>query len=68
MDPKYKGPCPAEIIAQATEESNRVKQKKYEEDYQKSVKVVTNQLRDMEGEDMRNNMKSQIRQWFFECR
>ncbi|KAM6923966.1 dynein regulatory complex protein 11 [Xenentodon cancila] len=68
LDPKYQVACPAEITAQATEASNWVKQKKNEEDYQKSVVDVTNQLREVEGDEMRNNLKSQIRQWFFECR
>lgn len=68
MDPKYETPCPAEITAQAYKDSTRVKQEEYEEDYLKSVKAITNQLRDAEGHDMSETMKAQIRQWFIECR
>lgn len=68
MDPKYQGPCPAEITAQASEACTRIKQEEHEDDYQKSVVAVTNQLRDVEGHDMSKTMKDQIRQWFIECR
>uniref|UniRef100_A0A3Q3H341 Zgc:153738 n=1 Tax=Kryptolebias marmoratus TaxID=37003 RepID=A0A3Q3H341_KRYMA len=68
MDPKYERPCPEEITAQANEACTRLKQKEHEEAYQKSVEEVMNQLREKEAHDMSKNMKSQIRQWFFECR
>uniref|UniRef100_A0AAQ5ZR25 IQ motif containing with AAA domain 1 n=1 Tax=Amphiprion ocellaris TaxID=80972 RepID=A0AAQ5ZR25_AMPOC len=68
MDPKHQLPSPAETTAQANEACTRVKQEEHEEAYQKSIEVVTNQLRDMEGHDMSKTMKEQIRQWFIECR
>ncbi|KAM4548926.1 dynein regulatory complex protein 11 [Odontesthes bonariensis] len=68
MDPKYLVPCPAEVTAQANEALARVKQEEHEDAYQKSLVVVANQLRETEGHDMSKTMKSQIRQWFFECR
>ncbi|XP_070817354.1 dynein regulatory complex protein 11 [Chaetodon trifascialis] len=68
MDPKYQVPCLAEITAQASEASTRIKQEDHEDDYQKSVVAVTNQLRDVESHDMSKTMKEQIRQWFIECR
>ncbi|XP_047231378.1 dynein regulatory complex protein 11 isoform X2 [Girardinichthys multiradiatus] len=68
MDPKYQVPCPAEITAQATEASIRIKQKKYEEAYLKSTEEILKQLRDTERLDMSKTIKSQIREWFFECR
>ncbi|XP_026201035.1 dynein regulatory complex protein 11 isoform X2 [Anabas testudineus] len=68
MDPKYRVPCPAETTAQANEASTRIKQEEYDEDYQKSIVAVTNQLRDVEGHDMSKTMKEQIRQWFVDCR
>ncbi|XP_042372405.1 dynein regulatory complex protein 11 [Plectropomus leopardus] len=68
MHPKYQVPCPAEIAVQANEACTRIKQMEHNEDYQKSVVAVTNQLRDVEGHDMSNTMKDQIRQWFIECR
>ncbi|TMS20099.1 Dynein regulatory complex protein 11 [Larimichthys crocea] len=68
MDPKYQAPCPAEISARANEAYTRTKQEEYEEDYQKSVVAITNQLQDVEGQDMCMTMKDQIRQWFIECR
>ncbi|XP_035508639.1 dynein regulatory complex protein 11 [Morone saxatilis] len=68
MDPKYKLPCPAEITAKANDACTRIKQEEYDEDYQKSVVAITNQLRDVEGHDISKTMKDQIRQWFIECR
>uniref|UniRef100_A0A3Q1F917 IQ and AAA domain-containing protein 1-like n=1 Tax=Acanthochromis polyacanthus TaxID=80966 RepID=A0A3Q1F917_9TELE len=68
MDPNHQQPSPAELTAQANEACTRVKQEEHEEAYQKSIEVVTNQLRDMEGHDMSKTMKEQIRQWFIECR
>ncbi|XP_070688696.1 dynein regulatory complex protein 11 [Pempheris klunzingeri] len=68
MDPKYQVPCSAEITARASEGCTQLKQEEHEEDYQKSVVAVTNQLRDVEGHDMSKTMKDQIRQWFIECR
>ncbi|XP_053286785.1 dynein regulatory complex protein 11 [Pleuronectes platessa] len=68
MDPKYKVPRPAEIAVKATEACNRIKQQEHEEDYQKSIVAITKQLLDVEGHDMSNTMKDQIRQWFIECR
>ncbi|KAM9385811.1 dynein regulatory complex protein 11 [Pholidichthys leucotaenia] len=68
LDPKYHMPCPAEITAQTSEASTRVKREEHEEAYQKSTTAVTNQLRETEGHDMSKTMKEQIRQWFIECR
>lgn len=68
MDPKYQVPCPEELAALAIEANNRVKRKEHEEAYQKSVEEVLNQLRENEAHDMSVTLKSQIRQWFFECR
>ncbi|XP_060934602.1 dynein regulatory complex protein 11-like [Limanda limanda] len=68
MDPKYKVPSAAEIGARATELFNCTRQREHEEEYQKAVVVITKQLLDVEGHDMSNTMKDQIRQWFIECR
>ncbi|KAK1897172.1 Dynein regulatory complex protein 11 [Dissostichus eleginoides] len=68
MDPKYQVPCPTEIAAQSSEASTKIKQEEHNEDYQKSLVSVTNQLRDVEGYDISKTMKEQIRQWFIECR
>ncbi|KAM3876176.1 dynein regulatory complex protein 11 [Diretmus argenteus] len=67
MEPKHEQPCPAEITVQAEKARTRIKQEEYEEDYQTSIVAITNRLRDMEGPDMSDNMKEQIRQWFIEC-
>ncbi|XP_037530554.1 dynein regulatory complex protein 11 [Nematolebias whitei] len=68
MDPKYDGPSPAQIEAEAIDAHNSIKQKEVEESYQKSLEVVKNQLHEKEGYDIRKTLKSQIREWFFECR
>ncbi|XP_008328814.1 dynein regulatory complex protein 11 [Cynoglossus semilaevis] len=68
MHPRHQVPCPAEIAAQATAACTRLTQQEHEEDFQKSVVTVAKQLRDVEGHDMSEKMKTQIRQWFIECR
>uniref|UniRef100_A0A3Q2YDJ7 IQ motif containing with AAA domain 1 n=1 Tax=Hippocampus comes TaxID=109280 RepID=A0A3Q2YDJ7_HIPCM len=40
----------------------------HEDDYQKAVTEIANHLLEVEGQDIANNMKEQIRQWFLECR
>uniref|UniRef100_A0A3Q4BVE1 IQ motif containing with AAA domain 1 n=1 Tax=Mola mola TaxID=94237 RepID=A0A3Q4BVE1_MOLML len=68
MDPSYEVPRPAETTAQTNTVCTRVKQEEYEDDYQKCIAAVTEQLRDMEGDNTKQSMKDQIRQWFMECR
>ncbi|XP_063057574.1 dynein regulatory complex protein 11 [Engraulis encrasicolus] len=45
----------------------RQKQSQHEEDYQKAIVTITDKLRDLEGPDIKETMKEQIRQWFIEC-
>ncbi|XP_061538947.1 dynein regulatory complex protein 11 isoform X2 [Phycodurus eques] len=66
--PKYQAPCEAIVTAHANERAIRNKQKEHEDDYQKSVTAIANHLLEVEGHDLGNNMKEQIRQWFIECR
>lgn len=67
MEPRHTQPCPAMTAAQANEARRRGKQEEHEEDYQKSIVAITDKLREVEGPDMRETMKDQIRQWFIEC-
>uniref|UniRef100_A0A3B4AG58 AAA+ ATPase domain-containing protein n=1 Tax=Periophthalmus magnuspinnatus TaxID=409849 RepID=A0A3B4AG58_9GOBI len=67
IDPKYYSTLPSEITAQENEAQTRITQQEHEEDYQKCIVAITNQLRDVEGHDIGQTMKDQIRQWFFEC-
>ncbi|XP_077439775.1 dynein regulatory complex protein 11 [Vanacampus margaritifer] len=66
--PKYQAPCEAIIAAHANEDAVRKRQKEHEDDYQKTVLEIASQLLEVEGQDIANNMKEQIRQWFLECR
>lgn len=68
MDPKYKELLPSEVTAQDSEDKTRWTREEHEEDYQKTIKSVTKQLKDVEGLDISKSMKDQIRQWFLECR
>uniref|UniRef100_A0A3Q3E9Z7 IQ motif containing with AAA domain 1 n=1 Tax=Hippocampus comes TaxID=109280 RepID=A0A3Q3E9Z7_HIPCM len=61
-------PCEAIITADANETAIRNKQREHEDDYQKAVTEIANHLLEVEGQDIANNMKEQIRQWFLECR
>uniref|UniRef100_A0A8C8MMU9 ATPase AAA-type core domain-containing protein n=1 Tax=Oncorhynchus tshawytscha TaxID=74940 RepID=A0A8C8MMU9_ONCTS len=65
--PRHTQPCPAITAALANEARRRGKQEEHEEDYQKSIVAITDKLREVEGPDMRETMKDQIRQWFIEC-
>uniref|UniRef100_A0A8D0CG35 Zgc:153738 n=1 Tax=Scleropages formosus TaxID=113540 RepID=A0A8D0CG35_SCLFO len=55
------------FLGMANQAKRRGKQEEYEEDFQKSFISVTEKLREMEGPDMRESLKDQIRQWFIEC-
>lgn len=68
MDPKYQVPLSAEIDAQAIDTSIRVKQQKHEEVYLNAIDEILKQIREMEWNDISKTLKSQIRQWFYECR
>ncbi|XP_029906335.1 dynein regulatory complex protein 11 isoform X2 [Myripristis murdjan] len=67
MDPNHQQPCPATLTTLANKVCTRTKQEEYEEDYQKSIVAITNKLRVVEGPEMMETMKEQIRQWFIEC-
>ncbi|KAJ8276938.1 hypothetical protein GJAV_G00069570 [Gymnothorax javanicus] len=56
------------LAAQRNEVSRRQKQIQNEEDFQTAIKTVTEQLRDVDGPEIKETMKDQIRQWFIECR
>ncbi|XP_010903284.3 dynein regulatory complex protein 11 [Esox lucius] len=68
MEPGHTQPGPARVSAQTHEARRRAKQEEYETDYQKSLVAITEKLRELEGPNMRETMKDQIRQWFIECR
>uniref|UniRef100_A0AAR2M1E6 AAA+ ATPase domain-containing protein n=1 Tax=Pygocentrus nattereri TaxID=42514 RepID=A0AAR2M1E6_PYGNA len=67
MDQNLPQFCPAALVAEATKTCRRTKQEEHEEDYQKSLISITNSLRELEGPNMTETMKDQIRQWFIEC-
>ncbi|XP_077079719.1 dynein regulatory complex protein 11-like isoform X3 [Siphateles boraxobius] len=68
MDPKLSYPSQNELAAQNNKANRRTRQEEHEDDYQKSIGSVIYQLRDVEGPEMKETMKDQIRQWFIECR
>jgi hypothetical protein len=68
MEPDRWRPGAAIAAAQRNEASRRGKQEEHERDYQDSIVTVTDELREAEGPDMKEKNKTQIRQWFFECR
>ncbi|KAL4635364.1 IQ and AAA domain-containing protein 1 [Arapaima gigas] len=67
LDPDHCRPSASILAAKANEARRRRKQEEYQEDFQKAIVSVTGKLRDIEGPDMRESMKDQIRQWFIEC-
>uniref|UniRef100_A0AAY4BCR0 ATPase AAA-type core domain-containing protein n=1 Tax=Denticeps clupeoides TaxID=299321 RepID=A0AAY4BCR0_9TELE len=68
MGPRHFQPCATVAAADAIEQRRRQKQREHEDDYQKATVSVTGLLRESEGPDMKETLKDQIRQWFFECR
>nr|XP_055024991.1 dynein regulatory complex protein 11 isoform X1 [Misgurnus anguillicaudatus] len=68
MDPKLSYPSPMTLTVQNNEANRRIRQEDHEEDYQKSIGSVIYQLREVEGPEIKEAMKNQIRQWFLECR
>uniref|UniRef100_A0A8C5F852 Zgc:153738 n=1 Tax=Gadus morhua TaxID=8049 RepID=A0A8C5F852_GADMO len=56
------------MVSQQVRASRRGKQEEHERDYQDSIVTVTDELQEAEGPDMKEKNKTQIRQWFFECR
>ncbi|XP_067250755.1 dynein regulatory complex protein 11 [Chanodichthys erythropterus] len=68
MDPKLSYPSQNELAAQNNKANRRTRQDEHEDDYQKSIGSVIYQLREVEGPEMKETMKDQIRQWFIECR
>lgn len=45
----------------------RLRQTEKEEEFQLAVVKAHDHLRELEGPDMKEKMKEQIRQWFIEC-
>ncbi|KAG5445315.1 Dynein regulatory complex protein 11 [Clonorchis sinensis] len=55
-------------LAQRVEAVRRVTQSIFEQEYQDALIKVKEKIRESEGNDMREMMQDQIRQWFVECR
>ncbi|XP_050972934.1 dynein regulatory complex protein 11 isoform X2 [Labeo rohita] len=68
MDPKLSNQSQNELDVLNNEANRRIRQEEHEDDYQKSIGSVIHQLREVEGPEMKETMKDQIRQWFIECR
>ncbi|XP_057212468.1 dynein regulatory complex protein 11 [Triplophysa rosa] len=68
MDPKLPNPSPLKLATQNNEANRRLRQEEHEDDYHKSISSVIYQIREVEGPEMKETMKDQIRQWFIECR
>ncbi|XP_041103382.1 dynein regulatory complex protein 11 isoform X2 [Polyodon spathula] len=67
LGPQHIKPCPATVAARSTEEHRKHRQREHEQEYQMALVSVKDKLREVEGPDMRETMKDQIRQWFIEC-
>ncbi|XP_041913607.1 dynein regulatory complex protein 11 isoform X1 [Alosa sapidissima] len=60
-------PCSYAAAVYGNKARRRQKQSEYEEDYLKAITTITDKIRDLEGPDIKETMKDQIRQWFIEC-
>ena len=43
-------------------------QRKHAQNYQEALVSIKEELRQMEGQDIKEQLQDQIRQWFIECR
>ncbi|XP_074841508.1 IQ and AAA domain-containing protein 1-like isoform X2 [Carettochelys insculpta] len=66
-DPKALGLSAAVLRAQLGEEFRRLRQADYEAEYQQALVSIREGLYEVEGPDMKEEMKEQLRQWFIEC-
>uniref|UniRef100_A0A452GM39 ATPase AAA-type core domain-containing protein n=1 Tax=Gopherus agassizii TaxID=38772 RepID=A0A452GM39_9SAUR len=66
-DPKALGLSAAMLRAQLGEEFRHLRQADYEAEYQQALVSIREGLYEVEGPDMREEMKEQLRQWFIEC-
>uniref|UniRef100_A0A8D0HBU7 IQ motif containing with AAA domain 1 like n=1 Tax=Sphenodon punctatus TaxID=8508 RepID=A0A8D0HBU7_SPHPU len=60
-------PSSAMLRVQMGEEFRRVRQADYEAEYQEALASIRDHLYAVEGPNMREVMKEQLRQWFIEC-
>uniref|UniRef100_A0A8C3SNL8 IQ motif containing with AAA domain 1 like n=1 Tax=Chelydra serpentina TaxID=8475 RepID=A0A8C3SNL8_CHESE len=67
VNPKALGLSGAMLRAQLGEEFRRLRQADYEAEYQQALVSIQDGLYEVEGPDMREEMKEQLRQWFIEC-
>ncbi|XP_062854919.1 dynein regulatory complex protein 11 [Trichomycterus rosablanca] len=67
MEPSLTQPSAATELTRAGKALRRVRQEEHKEEYQNAQISITKSLREMEGPDMKETMKDQIRQWFIEC-
>ncbi|KAM3857053.1 dynein regulatory complex protein 11 [Diretmus argenteus] len=62
------GPSGAQLHARQVETSRRLVQDQHEAEYQAALLNIKASVRVVEGPDIRETLKEQIRQWFIECR
>ncbi|XP_069100426.1 dynein regulatory complex protein 11-like [Pleurodeles waltl] len=67
QDPQMVDRTPNIIRSELIEDLRRAKREEYEEEYQQALVTIKDKLMEVEGPDMKEQMKDQIRQWFIEC-
>ncbi|XP_078509026.1 dynein regulatory complex protein 11-like isoform X3 [Lissotriton helveticus] len=67
QDPQVVDRSPTIFRSELIEDLRRAKRDAYEEEYQEALVTVKDRLMEVEGPDMKEQMKDQIRQWFIEC-
>ncbi|XP_063159224.1 IQ and AAA domain-containing protein 1-like isoform X2 [Candoia aspera] len=67
MEPQLVGPSPAMIRAQLGEELRRVRQADYEAEYREAQDHIREALFELEGPNLREQLREELRQWFIEC-
>ncbi|RXN24887.1 IQ and AAA domain-containing 1-like protein [Labeo rohita] len=61
-------PSPAQLHAQQVESKRHCVQEEHEAEYQRALVNIKEAVRSVDGQDIKESLQEQIRQWFIECR
>ncbi|KAM6452651.1 IQ and AAA domain-containing protein 1-like isoform 7-T7 [Liasis olivaceus] len=67
LEPQLLSPSPAMIRAQLGEELRRMRQADYEAEYREALDHIRDALFELEGPNLREQLREELRQWFIEC-
>lgn len=66
--PDFQKPTAIQLQTQKMQQQRQVVQEVHEVEYQQALVTIKEQLHSVEGPDIKESLREQIRQWFVECR